>query len=88
MRLLSGRCLRATPDQACLHAIDLEDRRQVTLKEGKEYASSVGALFLETSALRATGVVDLFERLGKAVGAAWGSGGGIEGKDTSWLCYV
>eukprot|EP00045_Choanoeca_perplexa_P023021 m.11645 g.11645 ORF g.11645 m.11645 type:complete len:207 (+) comp9867_c0_seq1:167-787(+) len=46
---------------------DLEDRRQVTLKEGKEYATSVGALFLETSALKSTGVVNLFEQLGMNV---------------------
>eukprot|EP00730_Choanoeca_flexa_P012812 TRINITY_DN4640_c0_g1_i2.p1 TRINITY_DN4640_c0_g1~~TRINITY_DN4640_c0_g1_i2.p1 ORF type:complete len:208 (+),score=41.59 TRINITY_DN4640_c0_g1_i2:325-948(+) len=42
---------------------DLETQRQVTLKEGQDYANSVGALFIETSALKAKGVGQLFQQL-------------------------
>eukprot|EP00730_Choanoeca_flexa_P012811 TRINITY_DN4640_c0_g1_i1.p1 TRINITY_DN4640_c0_g1~~TRINITY_DN4640_c0_g1_i1.p1 ORF type:complete len:236 (+),score=32.19 TRINITY_DN4640_c0_g1_i1:325-1032(+) len=44
---------------------DLETQRQVTLKEGQDYANSVGALFIETSALKAKGVGQLFQQLGR-----------------------
>ena len=42
---------------------DLEDKRKVTYQEGKDFASSNGMQFLETSAKTDTKVKDAFERL-------------------------
>ena len=42
---------------------DLEDKRKVTYQEGKEFASSNGMQFIETSAKTDTKVKDAFEML-------------------------
>ena len=42
---------------------DLEDKRKVTYQEGKEFASSNGMQFIETSAKTDTKVKDDFEML-------------------------
>ena len=42
---------------------DLEDKRQVTYQEGKDFADSNGMKFLETSAKTATKVQEAFELL-------------------------
>ncbi|KJE97255.1 Rab31 protein, variant [Capsaspora owczarzaki ATCC 30864] len=44
---------------------DLESQRQVSSDEAKEYADSIDALFVETSALTADNVSYLFEALSK-----------------------
>ncbi|XP_067948067.1 ras-related protein Rab-22A-like [Watersipora subatra] len=40
--------------------IDLEDQREVSTEEAADYCSQVGAIFIETSALTAAGVNQLF----------------------------
>ncbi|XP_015920309.1 ras-related protein Rab-22A isoform X1 [Parasteatoda tepidariorum] len=42
---------------------DLEGRREVTYKEAKEYARSVNAAFVETSALTAVNIHELFKEI-------------------------
>lgn len=42
---------------------DLEGRREVTYKEAKEYANSVNAAFVETSALTAVNIYELFKEI-------------------------
>jgi len=42
---------------------DLEDKRKVTYQEGKDFASSNGMQFIETSAKTASKVKDAFELL-------------------------
>eukprot|EP00033_Pygsuia_biforma_P003191 GCRY01003501.1.p1 GENE.GCRY01003501.1~~GCRY01003501.1.p1 ORF type:complete len:198 (-),score=31.46 GCRY01003501.1:333-926(-) len=44
---------------------DLEDEREVDSDEGEEYASSVGALFAETSAKEDTNVTELFREISR-----------------------
>ena len=44
---------------------DLEDIRQVKTQTGEEYASSIGAVFMETSAKSDVGISDLFNQLGQ-----------------------
>jgi len=44
---------------------DLEDQRQVDPKHGQEYATSIGALFFETSALSNAGINAAFDALAK-----------------------
>ena len=39
--------------------IDLEEQREVTTKEGKEFAAELGIDFLETSAKAATNVTEV-----------------------------
>ena len=46
---------------------DLEDKRQITFDEGKEFASINGMEFLETSAKTAYKVQDAFELLTKDI---------------------
>lgn len=43
---------------------DLYAREQVKEKEGKEFAKSIGALFMLTSCLTNSNVTELFEHLG------------------------
>jgi Ras-related protein Rab-5C len=45
-------------------ADDEENGRQVTFKEGKDYADETGALFFETSAKTGGGVQELFTEIG------------------------
>jgi hypothetical protein len=59
--LHAGRCT-FTPIHA--RRIDLEDQRAVSRQEAEHYAGTVGALFLETSAITAKGVAQLFQALG------------------------
>jgi len=40
--------------------IDLEDEREVSVEDAKQYCDEIGAIFLETSALTAAGVNELF----------------------------
>jgi len=40
---------------------DLQDKRVVSAEEGEEVASQLGAHFIETSALNATGVEEAFQ---------------------------
>lgn len=51
-----------TPIVMCLvgNKNDLEESRQVNVKEAQEYADSIGALFHETSALKNVGVEEAF----------------------------
>jgi len=44
---------------------DLEEQRQVDISQGQEYASSIGALFFETSALSNSGINAAFDALAK-----------------------
>ncbi|KAK7114956.1 hypothetical protein V1264_000920 [Littorina saxatilis] len=44
---------------------DLEDLREVTEKEAQEYASSIGAIFGETSAMTAVNVEEMFTALAR-----------------------
>lgn len=44
---------------------DLEDLREVRLKDVEEYVSQIGAIFVETSALSAVNVPDLFVKIAK-----------------------
>lgn len=44
---------------------DLEHQRQVATEEAKEYADSIDAIFVETSALTAANVSYLFEAISK-----------------------
>jgi len=42
---------------------DLEGRREVTLKEARDYANTVNAAFVETSALTAVNIHELFKEI-------------------------
>jgi len=42
---------------------DLEGRREVTFKEARDYANSVNAAFVETSALTAVNIHELFREI-------------------------
>jgi len=68
---------------------DLERRRVVTLEEAEEYAASVGAKHLSTSAKQNKGVAELFlhmtKELLKADKAQNGSAGGAPKSDGSTL---
>ena len=46
---------------------DLEEARQVRREEAEEYAASIGASFMETSAKDKTNVDELFANISKAL---------------------
>jgi len=46
---------------------DLEDAREVSKDAGREYADHIDAIFIETSALTAQNVEEIFTKIGKAL---------------------
>eukprot|EP01102_Stenamoeba_stenopodia_P005653 TRINITY_DN16398_c0_g1_i1.p1 TRINITY_DN16398_c0_g1~~TRINITY_DN16398_c0_g1_i1.p1 ORF type:complete len:218 (+),score=26.01 TRINITY_DN16398_c0_g1_i1:136-789(+) len=70
------------------HKADLADQRRVSIEEAREYANSIGAIMLETSALNNTGIENLFVEIarkllvaqsgiGKAITGNVGGGGRV-----------
>ncbi|KAL9622712.1 MAG: hypothetical protein Q9160_003022 [Pyrenula sp. 1 TL-2023] len=55
---------------------DLSDKREVTLQQGEEFASQVGAIFMETSAKLGHNVKALFRRIAQALPGMEGEGAG------------
>ena len=63
---------------------DLEDKRNVTFQEGKDFAESNGMKFMETSAKTASKVQDAFELLtNEIIKANINKEKGLEKKDNS-----
>lgn len=49
----------------CGNKVDLGQRRVISRERGEEYARTIGALYMETSARDGTNVDVLFEKVGK-----------------------
>ena len=45
--------------------IDLSENQKVNIKDGKEFADKIGAIFQSTSALSNSGISTLFDNIGK-----------------------
>uniref|UniRef100_A0A8C7YQT7 RAB31, member RAS onco family n=1 Tax=Oryzias sinensis TaxID=183150 RepID=A0A8C7YQT7_9TELE len=50
---------------------DLGDIREVPMKEAKEFAESIAAIFIETSARNAVNVEELFQKISRSSSSIW-----------------